>query len=342
MNVSFHRLALALVPLVLSLAADSAFAQDARRPRRAVVLSGGGAAASVQVGMLKGLVQRRGFDFEIIRGTSSGAFNGAFLAQAPRDADSARSQAHLSSEVAHLEQVWLDLRGNRDLYRKRFLGSLGAGLFGSSSIYSPRPTDRLAKRELAVDAMIRSGRDFKISTTRLEDGAVEEWAPSAPDFFVRLRGSAAAPALFPPTRPTGDATPITLVDGGLRTFAPVKSALDAGADEVYVLLTHPIDPATGSTVEPTSHRKWRHASATALLARSVDILTDQVLRGDLRDAAERPGVRVYLLAPRTPFPGEPPSLNFDPEAIRAAMAQGYEVATREPLPLVRADSLTSR
>src|SRR5438270_498559 len=107
-----------LVMMALSLAAGA----HAQR-HRAVVLAGGGAPCAFQVGMLKGLVCQQGLDFEVIRGTSAGAFNGAFLAMAPVDPNPARSAANLAAEVNHMERVWLDIRGHRDVYRKRFLGA---------------------------------------------------------------------------------------------------------------------------------------------------------------------------------------------------------------------------
>src|SRR5262245_34179317 len=59
----------------------------------AIVLSGGAAYGAYEVGVLKALSERTGFDPSIITGTSVGAFNAAILA-----ADS----------IARLEEVWRD------------------------------------------------------------------------------------------------------------------------------------------------------------------------------------------------------------------------------------------
>src|SRR5207302_8589037 len=67
---------------------------------------------------------------------------------------------------------------------------------------------------------------------------------------------------------------------------------------------------------------------------SVDVLTDQVLMGDLRDAAARPGLRTYVLAPDIVYPGKNPRLNFDCGAIRTAIDHGFAVATHAVLPVL--------
>ena len=53
--------------------------------RRALVLSGGGAKGSFQIGAMEELILNRGLDFEILCGVSVGALNASFLAQAPFD-----------------------------------------------------------------------------------------------------------------------------------------------------------------------------------------------------------------------------------------------------------------
>src|SRR5256885_3979647 len=82
--------------------------------RRALVLSGGGAKGSWQVGACQHLIVERGLWFDVIAGVSAGAVNAATLAQA-RDPD------ELAAELEHLRAVWLGLRGSRDVYRRRWL-----------------------------------------------------------------------------------------------------------------------------------------------------------------------------------------------------------------------------
>src|SRR5437870_13663658 len=67
----------------------------------AVMLTGGGARAAYQVGMLKGLATAfPDLKFQIITGVSAGAINATFLAA---------HQGSLGERVARLEQVWREL-----------------------------------------------------------------------------------------------------------------------------------------------------------------------------------------------------------------------------------------
>src|SRR3989440_11126379 len=100
--------------------------------RRALVLSGGGAKGSWQVGACQHLIVERGLWFDVIAGVSAGAVNAATLAQA-RDPD------ELAAELEHLRAVWLGLRGSRDVYRRRWLGALGTVLARRARLYNPPP-----------------------------------------------------------------------------------------------------------------------------------------------------------------------------------------------------------
>src|SRR5881275_867799 len=130
--------------------------------RRALVLSGGGAKGSWQVGACQHLIVERGLWFDVIAGVSAGAVNAATLAQA-------RNQDELAAELEHLRAVWLGLRGSRDVYRRRWLGALGTVLARRASLYNAAPLRASCAlplifppvplgdgNELAVDGGLRS------------------------------------------------------------------------------------------------------------------------------------------------------------------------------------------
>src|SRR5256886_1965418 len=109
--------------------------------RRALVLSGGGAKGSWQVGACQHLIVERGLWFDVIAGVSAGAVNAATLAQA-RDPD------ELAAELEHLRAVWLGLRGSRDVYRRRWLGALGTVLARRAGPYNPAPPRAVPPRPI--------------------------------------------------------------------------------------------------------------------------------------------------------------------------------------------------
>src|SRR2546429_5486094 len=107
--------------------------------RRALVLSGGGAKGSWQVGACQHLILERGLWFDVIAGVSAGAVNAATLAQA-RDPD------ELAAELEHLRAVWLGLRGSRDVYRRRWLGALGTVLARRAGPFNAPPPGPIPAR----------------------------------------------------------------------------------------------------------------------------------------------------------------------------------------------------
>ena len=107
---------------------------------KAVVLSGGGAYGAFQVGMLNALVNDLGIDFDIIRGVSVGALNGAVLAQAAKQPD---SLGNLSLAVSDLARLWKGIKGNRSVYRKKWTPQ-------SSTLYKMREYSEATRCPVAL------------------------------------------------------------------------------------------------------------------------------------------------------------------------------------------------
>jgi NTE family protein len=103
--------------------------------KRALVLAGGGARGSYQVGMLHELIIEQGLDFQILRGVSVGALNTSFLAQA---ATGSNSIANLQDKLRQLESIWTEkIEGNHSVYYER--GGFASLALGADSLYSFQP-----------------------------------------------------------------------------------------------------------------------------------------------------------------------------------------------------------
>ena len=260
---------------------------------RALVLGGGGARGSFQVGMLQELVGNQGLDFQILRGVSVGALNAAFLAQAPVGGSATESLANLKRQVAALRRLWTrEITGNVSVYAERPGGFAGLAL-GADSIYSVGPLRRLIASHLSLEALRASGRDFAVGTVSLLTGTYEEWTPAEDDFIERLIASTAIPVVFPFVK-TGDNA---LVDGGARNITPLSAAFRARPDEMHVLLTSRLikeqdGSFPASTVQEQEFRKWddnwlgTRVSGLDVLKRTVEILTDEIYLDDLRGALD--------------------------------------------------------
>lgn len=207
----------------------------------AFALSGGGAYGSVQVGMIKALLER-GVVPDLIVGSSVGALNGALLAARP------------DSAVEELTELWRSM--NR---RVVFGGRSGAGV----------PVIRLAgiglagiglgmARNLMRDgALCRPDRlgaliERRLGSLSFEDlpirfaAVVTDAQSGQPDLLCRgpvqgaLIASTAIPGVFP--RVTLDGR--VFVDGGVAANVPIRQAITFGANSVLSLDASPATPPT--------------------------------------------------------------------------------------------------
>ncbi len=259
--------------------------------RRALLLAGGGARGSFQVGMLEELVVNQKLDFQILRGVSVGALNAAFLAQAPSGSN---SQEELAQRVLQLKEVWqTEIEGNQSIYAER-AGFPGLAL-GADSLYSLEPLKALINRHISVQALKTSGRDFAVGVVSLVSGTYSECSPQEfpDDFMDHFLASASIPVVFPFVDIKGrDA----LVDGGVRNITPLSTVFraDPPPDEIFVLLTSRFPPGVkgvpDSTAEEEDYKQWDDnwlgtaVNGIDVLKRTIDILTDEICLDDLRGA----------------------------------------------------------
>jgi NTE family protein len=238
------------------------------RPRRALVLSGGGARGAYEAGVLRyvfeRLPRRLGSEprIDIVTGTSVGAIHACFVA----------ATAHLGEERgARLERVWNGLRadalfGSAPHEILRFPHRVLSLLRTPVSLRSDEPperlyglldTERLEKVVLRaipwrrIQANLDGGRleAVSVATTEIATGRVVvfvdgprasslRWT-SDPSIIARpariapvhALASAAIPVLFPAVRIDDS----YYADGGLRLNTPLSPALRLGADQVLVI-----------------------------------------------------------------------------------------------------------
>ena len=253
-----------------------------KKPKRAVVLSGGGARGAYEAGVLRfildDLPQRTGItpDFEIVSGTSVGAIHACFLA-ATADETETRGQ--------RLVEIWDRMRVQeifnftvRDFFRlpRRLLGvkhvakMLRDGqrpdrLYG---LLDTEPLERLVLQSIPWQGIRRNIRTGRIDTvcvaaTQVATGRavvfcdshrpeLPAWANVSNIRMQRIRlsplhalASAAIPLLFPSVRVGAR----YYADGGLRLNTPLAPAVRLGADRILVIgLTHDTGPTTSEAL----------------------------------------------------------------------------------------------
>ena len=231
----------------------------------AIVLTGGGARAAYQVGVLRGLAHKLPeTKLDIITGVSAGAINAAFLAS---------RQAPLTAVVEELASVWSTLRvddvlriDTRSLFRNAAawvtkLGSGGApgaprvqGLVDTAPLRSllERLYPENEKGEIAgiVESVRRcdpkaaavTSLDYNTgrTVTWVSGCAIETWErPLRRSVLTNLgidhvMASAALPIVFPAVKLGKH----WHGDGGIRLSAPLSPALHLGATRLLAVSTH--------------------------------------------------------------------------------------------------------
>ena len=251
-------------------------------PRTAIIFSGGVAKGAFGAGALE-VLTANGVRFDRIVGASSGALNAVLVAAAVR-----RGCAELAAE--RLVQLWLD-----DARWTRFLDPSARAIFGARGISD---SDRLIALMRAQVAALPAGTpadvELRLVVTSIDGvdvATVEGPATTFEDVrrftshafdsdelletvFRAAAASAAFPGLFAPVPlpPHGPA-----VDGGVVSNAPIKEATaDGDIGRVFVIVPYPA----------REEQRREHAGAE-LVGRLVEILIQERLYRDLREAAER-------------------------------------------------------
>ena len=241
-------------------------------PGTALLLTGGGARAAYQVGVLQGLAALRrrchpglhGAPFDIIVGTSAGAINAMALA-------CAADRFHLG--VAQLARVWGHMHAHQ-VYRVDTGDALRAGLHWlglmAAGWWSGRQARGLQPRSLLDNAPLRALLTAQLPLQRLPGlleaghlravalttscyssdehitfydaaGSQQDWsrvrrrALRAVIGVDHVMASAAIPFLFPATRVVAEGRPGYYGDGAMRQLNPTAAPIHLGARRILAI-----------------------------------------------------------------------------------------------------------
>lgn len=296
---------------------------------RALVHSGGGRKGAWGVGVLKVLTAapfRR--DWEYLSGTSVGAINLSWLAMFPmgKSADAVRS----------LETLWLNLR-TKKVWKHWFWGPL-AGLW-RESFFNSRPLWKLLERDLDPEKLRVSEHSLRVGCVDYGSGAyfeatLAEVLEKGLPWWKYVAASSSYPsALCPVVLPEGFCG-----DGGVISATPLKGAIDAGCDEIDVVLTAPLKPKPMPVEDSGLSLKL---SALSILVRTIDLMAHEAMVRDLQRCAEvnelvRAGkdgkhreVKLNVFVPQQVLTSSPlDALQFDPVRTKELIRIGEEDARR--------------
>lgn len=250
--------------------------------KTALILSGGGARAAYQVGVLQALAEVLPSDcenpFSIICGTSAGAINALAIAA---------HNGNFKSAVNALAYLWQNLDIGQ-VYRYGWsdivkgVGSLGMSLF-NDGIGRQRPLSLLDNAPLwnllgskinfaNLGHAIESGKLLAVSVSAMGytsghsvsffqgNPALQGWSRyrrSGVATQLRLEhllASSAIPTIFPAVRINRE----YFGDGALRQLAPISPALHLGADALFVV------GVSGNRSSPKANRRVPHRHSPSM------------------------------------------------------------------------------
>jgi NTE family protein len=287
-----------------------------------LVLTGGGARAAYQVGVLKAIAQIRrdcrapaGNPFPVITGTSAGAINAAALACRADDFDAA---------VASLCSVWENFHAEQ-VYRSDSIGVLRTGAKWLTmmslgwviarwrrakprSLLDNEPLALLLARLVSGERLARMRREghlqaLAVTASSYGSGLHVTFYDAADDIVpwtrsqriaVRdaitvehLLASSAIPFVFPAQALTIDGRTEYCGDGSMRQSAPISPAVHLGAQRILVVgagrMHEPAGPRVGSSEYPNLAQIAGHALSNIFLdALAVDVERLQRINNTLK------------------------------------------------------------
>ena len=311
----------------------------------AVSMTGGGARAAYQAGVLRGVARiAPGFEPDILTGVSAGGLNAAFLA--------ATAEMPFRDSVEALVDRWHGLRAEH-VYRTDRPGVAGTlarlvrrpatveppaegGLLDTSPLHAfvERHLGAIGEPIPAIGAAIAAGRLGALAVTAtcyatgeavtFVEGHVPNGATrpnrrlvAGPVRAEHVLASAALPFFFPAVNVDGPIGPAWYGDGGIRLTAPLSPALRLGADRILSINTR----AAGASA-PTETDVYPPASrilGTLMNAVFLDVLD--------RDAQTLRRINALLAhTPPEAWGGFRPVdlLVIRPSVDLARLASGYE------------------
>jgi NTE family protein len=325
---------------------------------RAIVISGGGSKGAFAIGVLKRLQQEYPtLDFDTYVGTSTGSLIVPLLAL---------------DELNLLEQIYTS-QSEGTIVKKMRIGDR----LNTDSIFDATPLWNLINlhfTDAKYNTIQQSGKKIYINTVCLQtqelvaytndanatskEGYKIKRIQNANHFRRAVMASACQPVFMQTIKinrdlPADPEKDFQYVDGGVRQYAGIEMAIDAGAKEVFTILL-----STGKN----QTENLQYTNLFGLLQRTIDIFTEDVGKNDLiipqqyNDALKyidavkkkmiREGVRkedvdryffirgrespyedkvplkLFTIRPSSPLGGGPGGLSFDPTEMKGMIAKG--------------------
>lgn len=274
---------------------------------KALCMSGGGVKGAFECGVLKYLLGDKQIQYDVLAGVSVGALNAGFLAQFGHGRE--------QEAVKKLEELWLSIKNSsiKSLHFPPYVSALW-----KSGLYSTKPLRKLVENNLSPSNIVLSGKLLRIGATSLNTGIYKVWTEKDNDIIDGIMASSSFPVFFDTVKIKNE----EFVDGGVRDITPLKEAIDAGADEIDVILAS----AKGISLVDDKFNVLKSAG------RALSIIMDEVFENDLRICALKNNLDGYKKIKLTIYRPEKivsqNSLDFNQKFIKEQIEVGYNYAKK--------------
>lgn len=279
--------------------------------KRALVMSGGSSKGAYAVGCLGHLIMDLNHKYQIVCGISVGAINASFLSMFKDEKEG----------YPYLLNFWKNIKKSQ-VYKNWFpFGRINA--LWKKSLYNSQPLIDLIHSNIKLDKIRESGKNISVGAVSLTSGKYRLFTEQDDCFVDGVLASASFPVALNPIEISGE----LYSDGGIQHIAPLKAAIDLGADEIDVIICSP---------EKTTTQYDNNSKTLTLALRSVDLMTDQIINADVQMAnmynelvlsgayTDKRYVNIHMLRPDYDLTED--SLNFNNTEINIMIEIGYQDA----------------
>ena len=188
-----------------------------RKPKIGLVLSGGGAKGAYSVGVVSAM-KHLGIEPDVVSGTSSGALIASMV---------------VADDQEKLVDIWRNLTANQ-IYSRMWRITFLLSFLGNYTypFFSSQPLNQLIKRSVDVEKVRKSSKQLIINSFNLTLGKLVRFYNDFHDIHLALLASSSIPLVFPPVKIDAH----LYVDGGVTDNYPLKSAIQNGAEKIYIVI----------------------------------------------------------------------------------------------------------
>lgn len=324
--------------------------------KRALVVSGGGSNGAFAVGALDYLVNKKNLEFDIFCGSSTGSLISSLM---------------VTGDIDILKNIYSTVH-TKDIIKLKIFGLCG------NSIFSTSPLQKIIKRYIndeRTEKIFSSQKQMFLTTVNLQTSETVyfqsgpkgvssdyEIIPLQDKMMLQqaLLASSNQPVLMPPvTIKTPNGRSDQYSDGGVREVAPLKIAIDNGAEEIYAVVLNPEKSSV-------SEKKLRKIPEIAL--KTLSMLEEEIVYNDIHmldvynsglmliDAFQKEFVdtgkikksefndileknsgllknkkikKIHIIRPDEELSGGFQGLEFDPDKMKEMMEFGYNTTRKK-------------